>query len=99
MKSQSSNSKRRRYDAEFKENILKLNAQGRSVSSLSASFGVSESVIHRWKSEQREQGISLGQSEESELLAEVKRLRSQLREVEQERDILKKALGIFSRTI
>ena len=49
MKEQNPPKKRRSYDADFKANILKMNADGRSVSSLSESFGINENLIYRWK--------------------------------------------------
>ncbi len=85
--------KRRRYDAEFKSNVLKMHKGGRSVPSLAASFGINETLIYRWKKEAKESKLSSKMDE----IAEIKHLRKQLKEVEQERDILKKALGIFSR--
>ena len=85
--------KRRRYDAEFKSNILKMNSDGRSVSSLALSFGISEQIIYRWRKEENQ----LNKSPDSQDLSELKRLRKQVKELETERDILKKALGIFSR--
>ncbi len=88
--------KRRRYDAEFKSNALKLLEDGRSVSSVSKSLGVKESLLYNWRSKSnktREKAVSGALSLEQE----VKQLKKQLRELEQERDILKKALSIFSR--
>lgn len=86
---------RRRYDAEFKLNVLELHRNGRSVPSLATSFGINENLIYRWKKEAKKT-MSVPISSETE---EIKRLRHQLKEVEQERDILKKALGIFSRNL
>lgn len=85
--------RRRRYDAEFKANILKMNRDGRSVPSLSESFGINENLIYRWRKEADKAGAPAG----NDHLGELKQLRKQLKEVETERDILKKALGIFSR--
>jgi len=87
--------KRRRYDAAFKANILKMNDSGRSVSSLSESFGINENMIYRWRRESNKADPPFDQAH----IEELKRLRKQLKEVETERDILKKALGIFSRWI
>lgn len=87
------NSTRRRYDSEFKANILKMHEDGRSVSSLATSFGISEQLIYRWRRDSNK--LKLGSS--SEDLAELKLLRKQVKELQIERDILKKALGIFSR--
>lgn len=84
---------RRRYDSEFKVNILKMHADGRSVSSLAVSFGISEQLIYRW----RRDANKLKSGSCSEDLEELKLLRKQVKELQTERDILKKALGIFSR--
>ena len=80
---------RRQYDAEFKRNALQMIANGRSVRSVSRALGVAESQLHRWKREARQ-----GQSPTAH---EVLALRARLRQVEMARDILKKALSIFSR--
>ena len=85
--------KRRQYDAEFKANILQLHKDGRTVRSLSESFGINENIIYRWK----KQSKALGSGTDSAVEEELKQVRKQLKEVEQERDILKKALSIFSR--
>lgn len=93
MKDQKATRKRRSYDAEFKANILKMHSDGRSVPSLSEAFGVNENLIYRWRNEANKATPSTSGGH----LEELKQLRKQLREVETERDILKKALGIFSR--
>ena len=93
MKGENTSKKRRRYDAEFKKNILKMIEDGRSVTSLSQSFGVSEGLLYRWKSDQKKRK----KADEGNEKDEVKQLRKRLKEVELERDILKKALSIFSR--
>jgi len=93
MKDKNAAKKRRSYDAEFKANLLKMNADGRSVRSLSESFGINENLIYRWKKTAAGSvsGDCGGDIEEDLKLREENRL---LRE---ERDILKKALAIFSR--
>ena len=93
MKEEKRTKKRRQYDAEFKANVLQLHENGRTVSSLAESFGINANMIYRWKSQSKEASWVAGSAESEEL----KRVRKQLKEVEQERDILKKALGIFSR--
>ena len=93
MKRESKSKKRRQYDAEFKADLLRMHEQGRSVSSLSESFGINENLIYRWKS-----AVKVSSKQENSSLAEEnKQLRSELVEMRQERDILKKALAIFSR--
>lgn len=84
---------RRQYDATFKKNALQMIADGRSVRSVSEALGIHESLLHKWKrkaSRTKEEKVS----EESE---EIKQLRKRVSELEMERDILKKALSIFSR--
>ena len=93
MKVENTSKKRRRYDAEFKKNILKMIEDGRSITSLSQSFGVSEGLLYRWKSDAKKRKGTARDDEKDE----VKQLRKRLKEVELERDILKKALSIFSR--
>ena len=93
MKGENTSKKRRRYDAEFKKNILKMIEDGRSITSLSQSFGVSEGLLYRWKSDAKKRKATVRDTEKDE----VKQLRKRLKEVELERDILKKALSIFSR--
>lgn len=86
--------KKRHYEASFKAKLLEMHANGRSVQSLSEAFGVNTNVIYRWR-KQAQEGVS--EEETSDTSSEVLDLRKRLREVEEERDILKKALGIFSR--
>ena len=93
MKRESKSKKRRQYDATFKADLLRMHEQGRSVSSLSESFGINENLIYRWKSAAK---VSSKQVDSS-LAEENKQLRNELVEMRQERDILKKALAIFSR--
>jgi transposase len=91
-KEQQQAKKRRRYDAAFKANLLKMNADGRTVSSLSESFGVNENLIYRWK-----KLATSADGQKSEDLEETIELRKQIQSLKEERDILKKALAIFSR--
>ncbi len=86
----------RKYDASFKAGVLRQVESGRPVSEVATSLGISESLIYVWRSSAQRQ-----QSSGSDAVAmsqEVEQLRSKLRQVEMERDILKKALSIFSRT-
>ena len=94
--SEKKQSKRRRYDAEFKANALKLLEDGRSVSSVASSLGINENMLYNWRSKSKKQKLKEASGEAS-LEVELKRLKKRLKEVEVERDILKKALSIFSR--
>ena len=79
----------RKYDDEFKQNAVRKILDGQSVASVSRELGVAESLLHKWKRAKIEGSSSLEK--------EVLELKKRLREVEMERDILKKAALIFGR--
>ncbi len=79
----------RKYDDEFKQNAVKKIFDGQSVASVSRELGVAESLLHKWKR------VKITSS--SDVEKEVVELKKKLREVEMERDILKKAALIFGR--
>jgi transposase len=80
---------RRKYDDEFKQQALAMVRNGQSVRSVAEALGISENLIHQWKRAAR--------ANQSAAELEVEQLRRQLKQVEMERDILKKALAVFSR--
>lgn len=96
---------RRKYDSSFKEDVLKMVSSGRPIAEVSKALGVSASLIHRWykATTAASSGLSKNGAQSSafqpDFPEQIERLKSELRRTEQERDILKKALGIFSRTI
>jgi len=79
----------RKYDNEFKQQAVKKILDGQSVASVSRELGVAEGVLHNWKKAKLDSSSNV----ESENLE----LKKRLREVEMERDILKKAALIFGR--
>ena len=91
-KKQVSAAPRRHYDEQFKREALKLAASpNRSVPDVAKSLGISPNILYRWRNSEQTA------NEQAPCQAELAQLREQLRRTEQERDILKKALGIFSR--
>ena len=92
--------KRRRYDREFKLEAVRLSLEpGRSVAGVARDLGISENVLHVWRAKLKQEGVTAfpGKGHQSGEAEELRRLRRQLAEVTEERDILKKALGVFSR--
>ena len=86
---------RRKYDADFKAEVLKMLASGQTAAYVAKALGVSENLIYRWKTmNQVGKKIVAGQSE---LSLENQQLKDRVRQLEIEREILKKALSIFSR--
>lgn len=86
------NKKHRKYDENFKQEALKM-AKTRSVSEVARSLGIGENLLYKWRSAEKSKETLV----ETEINAEIEGLRKQLRQVEMERDILKKALVIFGR--
>lgn len=83
--------KRRKYDSTFKLEAIRMINSGRSVSEVSSSLGVGENLLYKWKNDHQLEQKEIINGDDSEL----KRLRLQVKQLEQERDILKKALLIF----
>ena len=85
---------RRQFTLEFKQQAVQMMLDGHSASSVSANLCIGNmNLLYRWKSEVLRDG---GQAAVI-LDSRVRELQEQLRRVERERDILKKALAIFSR--
>jgi transposase len=84
----------RKYDDEFKRNVVQKVLDGQSVSSVSREIGVNESLIHKWKRVALDNGDGIKSGVE---LAEAQALKKRIRELEQENEILKKAALIFGR--
>jgi transposase len=73
-----------------------LRTGDKKVPTLSKELGIAEQVIYRWN--KKDKGLN-GKEEEKASVEEkeVRDLRKKLAEVTEERDILKKAVHIFSR--
>ena len=80
----------KRYDEEFKKEVIRKYMEGRSVAGLSRESGVSEGVIHKWKN-------ALVRTDEGEPDKEKLLMRKEIRDLKMEVEILKKAALIFGR--
>ena len=92
--------KRRKYDREFKLEAVRLSYErGRSVSRVARNLGISANVLHRWRGQLADSGEGAfpGKGHMTPEQEELRRLRRELADVTEERDILKKALAVFSR--
>jgi transposase len=88
----------RAYTEEFKLEALELlKNSGKSAGQIERELGITPGLLGKWRD--RYQVICQGEEqvhlEPSDF--EIKRLRRQLAEVEEEREILKKTINIFSR--
>jgi len=88
---------RRKYDAEFKKEVLRMIELGRSIPDVSQALGIGYNLIYSWIRRSGKKAVK-DKIEDGPVFDEGKSaLQKRIRELEMERDILKKALGIFSR--
>ena len=86
---------RNKYDAAFRlEAVRRVSQDGQAATRVAQALGMSEAVLGKWVRAARAQATRPAGSEA--LAQENKQLRAQLARAEMERDILKKALTIFS---
>ena len=95
--------KYRTYPKEFKLEALEmLKRSGKSAGQIERELGITPGLLVKWRAryqvlQQGKQEVQLGLSDLEGAKAEIRRLRRELAVVEEEREILKKALNIFSR--
>ena len=82
---------RRSYDDEFKASAVQMVANGRSIADVSRSLGINPNMLHKWRA------ALISPSPTSTDQAELERLQRYVKQLEMEREVLKKALSIFSR--
>ena len=88
----------KKYENEFKVMIVGLLNSGRKLKEISEEYGLNESMLRRWKREfLAKSGDFSKKREVTPEEQELKVLRKELREITLERDILKKAVSIFSK--
>ena len=84
---------RRSYDEDFKREAVQMMLDGLTAKSVAERLGLpGANLLYRWKRKQLAESGPVAES----LEARVHELEAELRRVERERDILKKALSIFS---
>ena len=89
--------KRRKYSKEFQQDVLNmLRTDDKSVPELSKELGIAEQVIYRWNKKYNGNNTK-EEAKLSDQEKEIRELRAKLADVTEERDILKKAVSIFSK--
>jgi transposase len=89
---------RKQYANEFKLEAVRLAERGDvPVAQVARELGLHETVLRRWMAKfgKKGNGSRVTPDEHDELI----RLRRELRRVTEERDILKKAVGIFTKEL
>ena len=87
------------YENEFKVMIVELLESGRSIKELSDEYELNDGMIRRWRREFKAKSGDFSRKREVSVEEqELKALKKELRDVKMERDILKKAVSIFSKS-
>ncbi len=91
---------KKRYDAEFKRETVRLaDNSEKGDSTIERELGLYQGAIRTWRKalrlDSRDVFPGTGQMKPAE--EEIRQLRRELEEVRQERDILKKAMAIFTK--
>lgn len=88
---------RKQYPEAFKQEALELwAASGKSAAEIEQDLGITNGLLYQWKKAAKKKATAEADGSAAEA-EELRRLRKELALVKQERDILKKAVGIFSR--
>ncbi len=73
---------RRKYDAAFKEEVLKMVASGRPVPEIAQALGVGDNLIYRWKNAAKSEkgkasNLHNGSTQTPDAFLEIERLKSE----------------------
>jgi transposase len=86
-----------KYDKEFKLNAVKVYlSNDKSIENIANDLGISRASLGHWVSQYKREGEKSFPGSGHVVDEEVRALRRELQLVRQERDILKKAVAIFS---
>ena len=91
----------RTFTREFKVEAVKLvETSQKSQSQIARDLGIADSTLHHWCKQFSEQGEQAfpGSGHQMPEAEEIRHLKRENEILRQERDILKKAIGIFSRS-
>ncbi len=90
-----------RYTEEYKQEALELwRSSGRSAAKVAAELGIRAPLLYRWAHLEREPKVSKSESKPrrsvAQLETEIRRLRAENAKLLEQREVLKKSLGILS---
>ena len=90
--------KRRRFTAEYKaEAVERLEESGQSLQQVADDLGVHANQLRMWRNERLAAGSAEALARQKAEAAELVRLRREVKRLEQENEILKKAAAFFAR--
>ena len=89
---------RRRFTSEFKNEAVKLAEEsGRPLQAVAADLGVHANQLRMWRNEQLAAGSAEALARQKAEAAELARLRREVKRLEQENEILRRAAAFFAR--
>jgi len=93
---------RQKYDRDFKQKAVELSFARGNAKEIAEELGIRPELLYRWRREyQKYENNSFpgkGKLKMTDFEREISRLRKELRDAKMERDILKKAVSIFSKS-
>lgn len=84
----------KKYDEEYKKNIVKLIESGKSVSDVEREYGISRKNIYNWK---YKYGTIITKNGDITNNNDLDKLKKENRLLKEENEILKKAVAIFTK--
>ncbi len=96
---QSKPTKRKQFSSEFKREAVRLVTEGGlSIAQVARDLGLNDNMVSRWKKEAQQNGWRALRGQGQPQDEELSRLRREVEVLHQEREVLKKAISIFSQT-
>ena len=90
--------KRRRFTAEYKaEAVRRLSESGKGLQAVADELGLHVNQLRTWRNEQLAAGSAEALARQKAEAAELVRLRREVKRLEQENEILKRAAAFFAR--
>ena len=93
---------RKQYTREFKEDVVRMMNSGQKTGTeRERDLGLSRGLVYRWRKQlhrETSEGVRAFPGQGNARDEELTRLRKELANVTEERDILRKAVAIFSKT-
>ena len=89
----------KQYSKEFKREAVRLsNLDDRTCVNVAKELGIRVKLLYRWRAEAEKSGDEAfpGKGSQTPEEAEISKLKAKVRRLEQEREILKKAMSIFA---
>ncbi len=89
---------RTEYNTEFKDRAVNMVIRSdKSIAQIARDLGIIKSTLYAWVNKAKVSKIEDNELTAEELFAELKRVKNELAEVKEQRDILKKATAYFAK--